>query len=429
MRRARSVENPELALLAEATQLLSTAQKPERALKPLVSLVKERMSTDVCSLYLLEPAGTDLVLAATDGLAQTSVGQVRMHPSEGLTGLVAEAKVPVSVPEAARHPRYRYFPETGEERYHSFLGVPLLRTGAVQGVLVVQNRDARDFSRDEVRMLAAVAAQLAGLLNQEKAKAPASARVLPRSILFPALAATVTAAEEVEGALSAKAQALYARSELGHEPLRAISAAAPGTTLLLSCESAELELLAAALRESAWRSPLRFAVAGVFEVAELREARSCVLRGAGAGADVTLGACIDTAAAALSVQGLASAADFFLFDTTALTSSCTAGRSQDPYVPAVFRLLARALHAARDAGRPSFVVGELTTTPEGWLASAGLGADVLVVPASSIAAVRRFSRRVAPGAAADVARSALRAHSASHVRETLTAYVTAPSAG
>ena len=151
-----SNDSPELALLSEATHLLANASKIEKAFPPLVSLVKARMATEVCSLYLLDPTGDELVLAATDGLAQSAVGQVRMHPWEGLTGLVAEVKAPVSVPEAARHPRYRYFPETGEERYHSFLGVPLLRQGAVIGVLIVQTRDARDFSRDEVRTLGAV---------------------------------------------------------------------------------------------------------------------------------------------------------------------------------------------------------------------------------------------------------------------------------
>src|SRR5262249_38829758 len=101
MSRPRSTESPELALLADATQLLTTARNPERALQPLVSLVKQRLGTEVCSLYLLEPVGPELVLVATDGLAPGSIGRVRMHPGEGLTGLVAEARAPVAVPEAA----------------------------------------------------------------------------------------------------------------------------------------------------------------------------------------------------------------------------------------------------------------------------------------------------------------------------------------
>src|SRR5262249_3613463 len=124
--------------------------------------------TAVCSVYFHEPESRELVLAATVGLKPEAVGRVRMPLSEGLTGLVGEKLEPVMVPDAFRHPRFKYFPEAGEDPYHSFLGVPLLEGGALQGVLVVQTREQRIFSDEEVRTLVAVAAQLAPLVGDAR---------------------------------------------------------------------------------------------------------------------------------------------------------------------------------------------------------------------------------------------------------------------
>ncbi|MGA8794001.1 GAF domain-containing protein, partial [Candidatus Binatus sp.] len=97
------------------------------------------MEAEVCSLYLFDPQRERLVLRATVGLDRESVGKVSMRLSEGLVGLVLEKDEPVCVPDAISHPRYKYFPETGEERYHAFLGVPV-QDGRQKpiGVLVVQ---------------------------------------------------------------------------------------------------------------------------------------------------------------------------------------------------------------------------------------------------------------------------------------------------
>lgn len=421
MSRRRTSESPELALLDEVTQLLASAPQPERALAPLVTLVKAQMGTEVCSLYLLDPAAQELVLAATDGLVAGAVGSVRMQLGEGLTGLVAEARAPVSVAEAARHPRFRYFPETGEERYHSFLGVPLLRRGAVEGVLVVQTREARRFRRDEVRMLSAVAAQLAGHLAQPLARARMPARELPHRLVFPSVAAAVRGPGDVEAAMRGRPQALVAPASLGLAALSGVSEAAPGTVLIVSGDPAEVSSVAPGLREAARRSPLRFAVAGVTEPGDLAPVREALL--GGAGGDLAVGCAVDSAATALSMRALSPAADFFLVETTGLARSATGGRSDDPFVPAVLRLVARALHAARESGRPSFVSGGLAEGPEGWIACAGYGVDVVVAPAASIEALRRFGRRLAPGAATGAARSALRTHSSESARAALAAEI------
>src|SRR5262249_46403651 len=120
------------------------------------------------SVYVLEPEQGELVLGATIGLKAESVGQVRMRLSEGLTGLVAEKMSPVMVCDAFAHPRFKFFPEAGEEPYHSFLGVPLIEGGVLQGVLVVQTREERTFSANETRLLVTVAAQLAPLVSEAK---------------------------------------------------------------------------------------------------------------------------------------------------------------------------------------------------------------------------------------------------------------------
>src|SRR6202011_1586021 len=128
--------------------------------------IQGRFHTAVCSVYLLEPGSGELVLAATVGLKAGAVGRVRMRLDEGLTGLTAERMAPVMVPDAFGHPRFKYFPEAGEDPYHSFLGVPLIESGSLQGVLVVQTREQRTFSANETRLLVAVGAQVAPLVGE-----------------------------------------------------------------------------------------------------------------------------------------------------------------------------------------------------------------------------------------------------------------------
>ena len=113
----------------------------------VVALIAKRFKTEVCSAYLLEPDRTNLILAATVGLRPQCVGTLRMALNEGLAGLVAEQVQPVAVEQVKNHPRFKYFSEAGEEAYQSFLGVPLIDGGVLQGVLVVQTIDARAFRR------------------------------------------------------------------------------------------------------------------------------------------------------------------------------------------------------------------------------------------------------------------------------------------
>jgi starch phosphorylase len=139
---------------------------PAETLTGLVGMIRDYCQSDVCSVYLIQPDRAHLVLAATMGLRPESVGHVRMNMREGLTGLVAEQLQPIVVDDAAKHPRFKFFPEAGEETYRSFLGVPLVDQGVIQGVLVVQTIEQRTFTRDETAALVTMAAQLAPLVSE-----------------------------------------------------------------------------------------------------------------------------------------------------------------------------------------------------------------------------------------------------------------------
>ncbi|MGC1461277.1 MAG: alpha-glucan family phosphorylase, partial [Terracidiphilus sp.] len=154
--------------LEEISNLAAEGGKPADTLSNVVALIAKRFRTDVCSAYLLEPDRSNLVLAATLGLHPRSIGTLRMPLNEGLTGLVAEQVVPVAVDDVRNHPRFKYFKESGEEEYHSFLGVPLVDRGILQGVLVVQTKDPRVYRENEIRMLTEAASQVAPVVSEAR---------------------------------------------------------------------------------------------------------------------------------------------------------------------------------------------------------------------------------------------------------------------
>jgi len=154
--------------LEEIGNLAAEGGKPAETLMNVVALIAKRFETDVCSAYLLEPDRANLVLAATLGLRPQCIGTLRMAVHEGLAGLVAEQVLPVAVERVRNHPRFKYFKEAGEESYQSFLGVPLIDRGVLQGVLVVQTIEPRHFREDEVQMLAEAAAQVAPVVSEAR---------------------------------------------------------------------------------------------------------------------------------------------------------------------------------------------------------------------------------------------------------------------
>ena len=160
--------NGHVLTMEEVTHLAAEAGKPADTLMNVVALIAARFKTDVCSAYLLEPDRSNLVLAATLGLNPRCVGTLRMPLNVGLTGLVAEQVLPVAVSDVRTHPRFKFFKETGEDQYHSFLGVPLIDRGILQGVLIVQTKEPRVFEEDEIRQLVEAATQVAPAINQAR---------------------------------------------------------------------------------------------------------------------------------------------------------------------------------------------------------------------------------------------------------------------
>jgi len=161
-------DNRNVLSLEEIGNLAADGGQPAETLMNVVALIAKRFRTDVCSAYLLEPDRANLVLAATVGLRRECIGNLRMAVSEGLTGLVAEQVHPISVGQVKTHPRFKYFREAGEEAYQSFLGVPMIDRGVLQGVLVVQTIEARVFSEDEIRMLTEAATQVAPVVSEAR---------------------------------------------------------------------------------------------------------------------------------------------------------------------------------------------------------------------------------------------------------------------
>src|SRR6266702_2308502 len=163
-----ATEATHVLTLEEIKYLTEDGGKPADTLMRVVALIASRFKTDVCSAYLLEPDRSNLVLAATLGLHPRCIGNLRMPLNEGLAGLVAEQVVPVAVADVSKHPRYKYYKESGEDEYHSFLGVPLIDRGILQGVLIVQTKETRIFRDDEIRMLAEAANQVAPVISEAR---------------------------------------------------------------------------------------------------------------------------------------------------------------------------------------------------------------------------------------------------------------------
>ena len=144
--------------------------EPIHVLSDHVRALRSRLSVDVCSIYLLEADRAHLVLAATMGLREDSVREVRMDLREGLAGMVAQQMKPVAVTDVQKHPRFKFFSEAGEEAFHAFLGVPVVERGLLHGVLVVQTVEQRSFSAADVAALVAEAAELGPVVEEVRTR-------------------------------------------------------------------------------------------------------------------------------------------------------------------------------------------------------------------------------------------------------------------
>ena len=129
----------------------------------IVVLIAANMVSEVCSLYVMR-ADSVLELYATEGLNRQAVHHTTMRSGEGLVGLIAQSAEPLALSDAQKHPGFSFRPETGEEIYHGFMGVPVLRGGNTLGVLVVQNRTYRTYTEEEIEALQTTAMVLAELI-------------------------------------------------------------------------------------------------------------------------------------------------------------------------------------------------------------------------------------------------------------------------
>ncbi|MCW8195733.1 phosphoenolpyruvate--protein phosphotransferase [Proteobacteria bacterium 005FR1] len=154
--------------LRSIVQEVNSARDLKTALETIVSRIKAAMATEVCSVYLRDGDGK-YMLMATDGLNENAVGHVRLGPKEGLIGWVVMREEPINLEDAESHPSFQYFPETGEERYSAFLGVPIIHQRAVLGVLVVQQAERRRFDEGEEAFLVTLSAQLAAVIAHAEA--------------------------------------------------------------------------------------------------------------------------------------------------------------------------------------------------------------------------------------------------------------------
>lgn len=162
--RSKSDHRLGLSTLQDISALILQSHDLDETINNIVEIVTQRAQSEVCSLYLLEDDQQTLTLRATKGLDKTSIGHVSLKIGEGLTGMVAEEQRVMAIIEPQDHPQHRYFPQTGEEQYHTFVGIPLFDRNQTIGVLVIQTRQPRTFSEQEKATLTTIAFQVASIV-------------------------------------------------------------------------------------------------------------------------------------------------------------------------------------------------------------------------------------------------------------------------
>ncbi|KKB10598.1 peptidase [Devosia geojensis] len=150
-------------LLRQLRETMAEPLASQERLDKIVNVIADNMRADVCSFYVLRDDGA-LELFATKGLDPEAVHMTTLRLGEGLVGVIAAEAEPLSLEDAPSHPAFAYRPETGEERYNAFLGVPVLRSGQTLGVLVVQNAERRHYGEDETEALLTTATILAEMI-------------------------------------------------------------------------------------------------------------------------------------------------------------------------------------------------------------------------------------------------------------------------
>ncbi|HEU5048139.1 MAG TPA: phosphoenolpyruvate--protein phosphotransferase [Rickettsiales bacterium] len=179
----KETESSPLVLLRQIRDVMASPASAQDRLDAIVRVIASEMACDVCSVYLLR-AGDVLELFANVGLNPSSVHLTRLQVGEGLVGDIAATAIPVNLADAQHHPKFVYRPETGEEMYNAFVGVPILQSGKVVGVLVVQDKQEKNFSDDQIEVLQTVAMVLAELNQSGKLVSKSELREGSSTTLF-----------------------------------------------------------------------------------------------------------------------------------------------------------------------------------------------------------------------------------------------------
>jgi phosphotransferase system, enzyme I, PtsP len=159
----KSLSQGPRVLLKRLRELMAEALEPQERLDKIVQQIAQNMVAEVCSVYVLRSDGV-LELYATEGLKKDAVHLAQLKMGQGLVGTIAASAQSLNLSDAQSHPAFRYLPETGEEIFHSFLGVPILRVGRALGVLVVQNRAQRTYREEEVEAMETTAMVIAEMI-------------------------------------------------------------------------------------------------------------------------------------------------------------------------------------------------------------------------------------------------------------------------
>jgi phosphotransferase system enzyme I (PtsP) len=171
-------------VLRRLRDTMAGSDTAQQRLNAVVHIIAGEVVAEVCSIYVMR-AGEVLELFATEGLRPEAVHRTRLRVGEGLVGVIAATARPLALADAQSHQDFAYRPETGEEIYHSLMGVPILRGGRVLGVLVVQNRTLRHYDEDEIETLQTIAMILAELVASGELVNPLELRPSEAADLLP----------------------------------------------------------------------------------------------------------------------------------------------------------------------------------------------------------------------------------------------------
>ena len=174
----------ELSFLHDITQLASGTRDWDEMLRIVIDRTTDAMRTDVASLYLLERRDGVLRLVATNGLDRRNIGRATLRVGEGITGWVANARVPLASRDVRREPRFKWIRGTDDPRFTSMLSVPLVVRDEVVGVINVQTVEPRDFTREEIDFLQTIADQVAGIIDKSRLHREAERKLREVSALF-----------------------------------------------------------------------------------------------------------------------------------------------------------------------------------------------------------------------------------------------------